>query len=269
MGYKLYENLKQEERELKRLQRILQKAGRNQEGISLRVMNSRGRYPQYYIYDKAKKDEYPNGKYVSKKEFSKVKKLAQNEYNVKMKNEVETRLKVVSRALGQYKKGSFLEIYNKTPIGRRMLINCIVPTEEENVEEWKRRNTGGKNPYEEPPREPTDSGIFVRSKSERIIANKLYELGIPFVYEPELVLENGKCIYPDFLMLNVRDNRSFYYEHFGIMNDMEYCMHNLEKIKMYENNGYWFGENLLYSFEYGTNTLDMENIENMLKKYIL
>jgi hypothetical protein len=57
----------------------------------------------------------------------------------------------------------------------------------------------------------TRSGIRVRSKIEKIIADFLFSLGLRFVYEPILDL-NGFCISPDFHL----PDYDLYLEHFGL-----------------------------------------------------
>lgn len=54
----------------------------------------------------------------------------------------------------------------------------------------------------------TMNGEYVRSKTEKIIADLLYHLGIPYVYECPLQLSDGK-VYPDFTILNKRTRRVY------------------------------------------------------------
>lgn len=66
----------------------------------------------------------------------------------------------------------------------------------------------------------TLSGDDVRSKSEVIIANILYQSHIPFVYEAPLVAPDGSKRVPDFTI--DWNGRSFFWEHFGMLDDDEY-----------------------------------------------
>ena len=52
-------------------------------------------------------------------------------------------------------------------------------------------------------------GEKVRSKSEVNIANMLHEKGIPYRYEEELQLRNGKIVSPDFTIF-VKNGESVY-----------------------------------------------------------
>lgn len=56
----------------------------------------------------------------------------------------------------------------------------------------------------------------MRSKSEKIIADKLYSMGIPYRYEYPLVLERDIVVYPDFTILKIGEQKTLYLEHLGI-----------------------------------------------------
>ena len=79
-------------------------------------------------------------------------------------------------------------------------------------------------PYEKNPKYPehlihkTVSGIYVRSKSESMIALQLYTEKIPFRYECALQL-GETTLYPDFTILHPKTGEIFYWEHFGMMDE--------------------------------------------------
>ena len=58
------------------------------------------------------------------------------------------------------------------------------------------------NPYPKTEELVTNNGEIVRSKSEKIIADLLFMLGIPYVYECPLDTPGG-TIYPDFTILDI------------------------------------------------------------------
>lgn len=69
----------------------------------------------------------------------------------------------------------------------------------------------------------TERGDLVRSKSEVIIADKLFSCGIKeYAYEQPLTLPNGRTYYPDFTITDHARGVTFYWEHLGLMNDLEY-----------------------------------------------
>jgi hypothetical protein len=66
----------------------------------------------------------------------------------------------------------------------------------------------------------TLSGDFVRSKSEVIIANILYQSGIPFTYEAALIAPGGPPRSPDFTI--EWRGKTCYWEHLGMLDLEDY-----------------------------------------------
>jgi hypothetical protein len=62
--------------------------------------------------------------------------------------------------------------------------------------------------------------IMVRSKSEVIIANLLFDRDIPFLYEKPLYAKDGSFYLPDFTV--EFQGRTYYWEHLGILEQDEY-----------------------------------------------
>ncbi|MBR9846683.1 MAG: ATP-dependent DNA helicase RecQ [Algicola sp.] len=81
----------------------------------------------------------------------------------------------------------------------------------------------------------TENGIWVRSKSEVIIANILFRSNINFEYEEKLYYKKGKWKEPDF---TVRHNgKIWYWEHLGMLGDEKYNQHWQDKKKLYKKIG--------------------------------
>lgn len=124
-------------------------------------------------------------------------------------------------------------------------------------------------PYEKNPFHPeqliyrTKSGIMVRSKSERMIADFLTEHGIPFRYEAKLVID-GRTYYPDFMIL-CEDGTLLLWEHFGLMDQDEYFKHACQKIKAYRKKGYMQHTNLICTWE--EDLLQAEQLEEILMRF--
>ena len=94
----------------------------------------------------------------------------------------------------------------------------------------------------------------MRSKSELIIADLLRKKRIPYRHEYPLNLmdpetQHMKTIYPDFMILRVRDRKVLFWEHLGLLEKPDYFRKNLSKIRTYEMNGYLPGYSLIISFE--------------------
>ena len=99
----------------------------------------------------------------------------------------------------------------------------------------------------------TSKGLSVRSKSEALIAEKLYEYGIPFRYEEVLHFGGrGSMMIPDFVLPNAAGGL-YYWEHCGLAGDAEYMKRHRQKIENYEKIGVVPWKNLIvtYDDEYG------------------
>lgn len=112
----------------------------------------------------------------------------------------------------------------------------------------------------------TDNGEHVRSKSEKIIADKFAKEGIPYVYEPVCEL-NRKGLHPDFVLLNQESRQTYFYEHFGMMDKPEYAIAAVKKIAKYRELGYEYGKNLLYSFETGVDGLNINDLNRIILEH--
>ena len=81
----------------------------------------------------------------------------------------------------------------------------------------------------------TENGIWVRSKSEVIIANILHRSNIDFKYEEKLYYNKNQWKEPDF---TVRHNgQTWFWEHLGLLGDEHYNENWQEKKQIYKNLG--------------------------------
>ncbi|WP_240374047.1 RecQ family ATP-dependent DNA helicase [Bacillus piscicola] len=78
----------------------------------------------------------------------------------------------------------------------------------------------------------TRKGDLVRSKSEVIIANLLYDAGINYEYEKKLYYEQGRWIEPDFTI--TAGEKEIYWEHLGMIGKASYDKRWLEKTAVYD-----------------------------------
>ena len=78
----------------------------------------------------------------------------------------------------------------------------------------------------------TLSGDLVRSKSEVIIANILFERGIPFEYEKYLQAPDGSVRMPDFTI--TYEGKEYYWEHLGMLDNVQYHRNWIGKERWYQ-----------------------------------
>ena len=112
----------------------------------------------------------------------------------------------------------------------------------------------------------TNSGIYVRSKSERTIADLLDQYGVPYRYEAELTLgsENRS---PDFTINRPYDGRMFLWEHFGRMDVEDYRRKTVEKLAFYARHGFFPYDNLICTYE--KDLLDIDRIHGVIKLFLV
>lgn len=76
------------------------------------------------------------------------------------------------------------------------------------------------------------NGLYVRSKSEVIIADQLFFRGIPYRYEMVLQIRDTRYV-PDFTIKDPDTGRIYYWENFGMMDQSAYRQKTLIKINDY------------------------------------
>jgi hypothetical protein len=82
----------------------------------------------------------------------------------------------------------------------------------------------------------TERGELVRSKSEWIIADKLYAAGIDYQYEQPLTL-GGIERFPDFTIVDDDSGKTWYWEHNGMLTNKEYFQRWERKLSAYKKQG--------------------------------
>lgn len=209
-----------------------------------------------------------NGRYLRKDEIPLVKQLARRDYDQK----VLRKAKKFSKALDNfrqeilfYMKESCGEIFVSHPI-KRALANPYILSDEEYAENWENQPYKGKSISDDVPPVFTEKGEQVRSKSEKMIADKLAQLKIPYSYERPLYLKNlNQTFYPDFTLLDVKNRSEIILEHFGMMDDTDYSETTVNKLNHYINEGFIPGRNLLFTMETKDHPLDTRHLEKILK----
>ena len=122
--------------------------------------------------------------------------------------------------------------------------------------------------YEENLKHDTKKGDLVRSKSEVLIANALFDAGVPYRYEDALETDTG-TIYPDFKCVNVRDGKIRYWEHLGMMDVPDYVDSFHSKLHIYLKEGILPGRQLLFTAETKDAPLKQSEVTAVIKHYLL
>lgn len=229
-------------------------------------ISRKGSKTEYYY--KSAEISNKNGRYIKKKERELARRLAQRDYDARIIEISEERIKAIHIFLKKYKETDLGEIYGCTNQYRRALISAVKVSDEEYVKQWLAMEYVGKSFAEEYQEIITERGERVRSKSEKIIADKLYSLGIPYRYEYPLILERNIKIYPDFTILKMPAREEIYLEHFGMMDDQNYVETVMGKLNTYERNGIYIGVNLFITYETSRNPLSTRTLDGLLRSLL-
>lgn len=260
-------NLTVDER-IKELKKIVREKEKALKKAPIGVANVHGtkEKPRYY-YKESSHDKVR--KYIKENEKFLIKELCQKDYDEKVLIAAKQELKLLEKLHDIYQKPTSEEIYDKLHVNRKKYVNPILIPDEMYITNWKQESYEGKSFPIGYPEYYTDNGERVRSKSEVIIANMLKKYDIPYKYEKSLYLDDYVTMYPDFTVLNVRERKEKYFEHFGMMDDPHYAETAINKIETYAKNGMFMGDTLLATFESRNKPLNQKSVEAIIKKYLL
>lgn len=135
------------------------------------------------------------------------------------------------------------------------------------IESWLSQKTETNQDYPEQRTIPTKVGFKVRSKSECLIADALFDRRIPFRYE-QIHRVGGIKLSPDFTILSPRDCQNvILWEHFGLMDDNRYANSMRAKLGTYLEAGFVPGKNLIMTFEGKDWPLDINYVLLLISYY--
>ena len=194
-----------------------------------------------------------------------IRNLAQKTYLENIVKTAKEEQAALKKALDSYPQLLPEQIYGTLPEERQALINPIVPTDEEFVRQWLAIPFKPKEIKEGTAFYVTMKGERVRSKSEQIIADRLFAKGIPYKYECPLKV-GRETYHPDFTILRLSDRQEIYYEHIGKLDDPQYVNDNAPKYNAYYRNGILPGVKLFMTFETSEYPLDMRALDKVIEE---
>lgn len=255
----------------------------------LRIQNTPSG-PQYFHVTCS--NENP-GRYLSRKHPENLRlaeNLAQQDYLAHMKRLTDqwiSGLARVEKAIDMLPESLPQNLYADN-LPRRQLITPVSLSDAEYTAQWLSVRYKGKGFAPDTPVIKTNKGERVRSKSEKIIADRLNELQIPYRYEyplnlavqrtytgelddgTEVSVQKQKTVtfYPDFTLLSP-DRTEIILEHFGLMDDASYKSSFVGKLRIYAENGFFPGNNLIISVETADVPLDTAILEATIRDCFL
>lgn len=270
--------LQQEDAELKRIIKNAKQTLSSLEDVPegfLQICHNRNGVQYYLVAKKEKRDRI----YIRKSEVKLIKDLAQREYAKKVLKLALKYEKKINRFENKSPLDEIMQVFLKMSVDRQALIDPYISSEERFIDMWQKRNRKAIEKYgekkialnnqEENSLIYTDKGEQVRSKSEKIIADKLNRMAIPYCYECPLYLNGYGVVYPDFTVLNKRTRRVYYWEHLGMLEKESYIRNNVNKIETMEKNGIFPGQQLILTYEMEGHPLSTEMLQVMIRQYLL
>ncbi len=222
-------------------------------------------------YDPAKKQF--SRTYLTKEDRPKVALLAQQNYNQKVLRAIKKEEEALVECLAKYQKITALyeTIYFALDKARQELVTPITPTTEQKVKAWLAEPYPSMTKYAESANYLTERGEYVRSKSELMIADRLYHAGIPYKYECPLELHmesepKSNRFYPDFTIYLPEQEKELYWEHFGLMSDADYLSHAIAKLSFYQRVGLLQSGQLILTFEAQSTNLNPKEITDIIER---
>lgn len=219
----------------------------------------------YYIYDKRTKKK----SYVKREDEKNLKKYIQRDYDLAVNDKLKKIQNSLLRLLKIYDIEEIYNTYEGLKKSKKEMVVPIIKSKEEYIEEWYKLHPAMQNTYPQDGQYKTNNNEYVRSKSEKIIADLLFKYNIPYAYEPRLELSNFSTVYPDFAALNLRTGHTYYWEHLGLISEYDYATKNFSKIQDYIGNGLFPGKDLILSMESEGVNLDIKTVERMIESYLL
>lgn len=250
--------------EARRLENIIKSIRKRLEKVpkgSLHIIQSKENVEYYYREEGSTKE---TGRYIKKKDLSLAKQIAQRDYDRKVLALAIKRCKAVNQFRKIMEETNLGKIYSNLHKARKSLLEEAILSDEEYIKQWESVEYSGKGFEIDAPEIITEKGERVRSKSEKMIADKLYAKSIPYRYEYPVQLSNGKNVYPDFTVLKMPEREEVYLEHFGMIDDRDYLENMLYKLSTYERNGIFLGINLFMTHETRKNPLSMQTLVELI-----
>ncbi len=228
-------------------------------------IDKKGKSIQYYHRLHAEKC----GTYIPRTSQELAISLAQKDYDERVLRAAKEELSLLRKSQLVFQKKCPEDIYMSLSSERRALVSPIELPDDKFVCQWESYVYERKSFRDDMPEFYTEKGERVRSKSEILIANTLKKMGIPYRYECPLKLERFGTIHPDFTVLHVRQRRTLYLEHLGMLDELGYAGNAVERINGYIRSGIYPGDQLFLTFETSRQPLNIKMLQLQFERYFM
>lgn len=204
-------------------------------------------------------------RYLNKSDTELIKQLIQKDLIADAICKAKTEELILKELMSKYPKEIIEDLYECLPEKRKKYASPIFLNNDEYAQHWLSLPFTPKPFGKDGPEYYTIRGERVRSKSEVIIADRLYAKGIPYKYECPVLI--GKDVFhPDFTILRLSDRKIVYHEHCGKMDDAGYVKDFIDRVNKYGRVGVFTGDRLFFTFESGDQPLDISWLDDFIEK---
>ena len=230
----------------------------------LRDVHHRDGYQYYWRRNTSDR----SGRYISKNDTDKVSSLANKEYQTKFLQAAKKERESLENYLQIVKSNPVEAVFEDIREARKPFITPFITPDDTYITAWQSKDYAPGYFAPDYPEYYTAKDERVRSKAEENIANLLKMNNVPYHYEFPIIIDEEERR-PDFLCLNVRTKKEFIWEHFGMMDNLDYAQRNVDKINRMAANGYIHGHNCIFTFETSIQPLNTRIIQIMIDKFLL
>lgn len=206
-------------------------------------------------------------RYGVKKNPELLNRLVRKEYVVKALDLIDKDIKAIEAALKKYQpidENSVMDRFiDKYPELTSGIYRDVI-----DADAWINRFPRIENYHPENLINTSADGTARRSKNELYIASQLDHYGITYRSDCPTGIP-GLFRIPDFTIIRKRDGKIIYWEHMGMMYDLESRIDNKRKLEEYEEAGIVPWENLILTYDTKDGGLRGELIEAMIKGWLL
>ncbi len=193
--------------------------------------------------------------------------LARKKYIETALGNVKRNVELLDKAISSYKpvgeESVLKRLYDKYPAAA----DVILSGRRESTE-WAESFEHQDDFYTDGLKSTSSKGEKMRSGGEMYIASRLEHFGIPYRYESPLRMPDHDYS-PDFTIMRPRDRKILYWEHFGMVNDINYIRNNLGKVGDYIDYGIKPWDNLIMTFNNEKGGYNGKMIDAMIECWLL
>lgn len=192
-----------------------------------------------------------------------INKLIQKNYLENVLKAAKQESAALEKSLVLYPSVIMEDVYDNLTPERKALAKPITLSDEEFANRWLEMPYKRKAVKKGTKTFKTLKGDMVRSKSEVIIADRLWANGIPYKYEcPTLI--GKEIIHPDFTILRMSDRKIVYHEHCGKMDVPTYTEDMVNRVNLYAQAKIYNGDRLFFTFESSTTPLNTDFLDDFI-----